>query len=100
MLILAAITFIDYFLEVAISDPVTYRTSVVFRVMGTQITGLLYLSLLTKKKVYMRYALVATICLWLVQAGALFVAGRFIYRGLVPCIAVFGAYVTFFDIAP
>jgi len=98
LIILSSVSAIDIFLDVLEEDLPTYRWAILFRAMGNNLVGLVYLLLITNPELFRRYAQTLTLSMLGAQGVALLGNGNLIYNSDPAIIALYGAYVLFYKV--
>lgn len=97
-LLLAFVAGIDYFLDVLAEDLPRYRKALIFRALGNNVVGLVYLLLLTSPTLFSNHAQTITLAMLAVQGFTLLACGMVIYNNEVAIISMYGAYVLFYTV--
>jgi class 3 adenylate cyclase len=98
LLLVAIVSIIDYFLEVLRTDLRRYRNAILFRALGNNIIGMTYLLLLTSPDLFKKYAERLTVAMLICQLVAVCYCGATIYNNEPALIAIYAAYVLFYNV--
>jgi len=97
LLLLAVISFLDYFMETLVADPDTYRKAIVIRAVGNSFTGLMYLLLVTVPA-FQRFTQHLTFVMLFLQGAALLSCSTVLYNSEPAIVALYGAYILFYTV--
>uniref|UniRef100_A0A7S2IWT6 Guanylate cyclase domain-containing protein n=1 Tax=Zooxanthella nutricula TaxID=1333877 RepID=A0A7S2IWT6_9DINO len=99
LMILAAVyTFADFTLNIGGYDEHVYRVVMLFRAVGTNVIGSVYLLLITNTEMFRRYAQPLTLTMLTSQGMALLVCSFVIYGSDPAVVAMYGSYVLFYKV--
>lgn len=98
LMIISAVSMLDYSMEVLKEDLERYRNALAFRALGNFMVGLIYLLLLGLQDLFMRFAQRLTFAMLLCQGIALMGKGLLIHNSEPAIVALFGAFVLFYKV--
>jgi class 3 adenylate cyclase len=97
LLILGLVSILDAELQVLEEDQVRYRAAVLFRAVGCNVAGMSYLMVISRP-IFRKYPQQLTMIMLVSEGAALLACGTVVYNSEPAIIAMYGAYVLFYDI--